>query len=382
MVAQLHTLNHCATEGLLRKELDLAPKHVIVIGGGIIGAAFAYHLALAKARVTLLDEGSQRGGLATPMSWAWINGSWGNPHSYFRLRHHSMSLWRGLDKDVPGLRVSWTGGLLWDLPEAELRAFIAEQASWGYDIRLVEQSEVARLEPNLVKPPRIAAHAPGEGAVEPVHAVEQLLSAAESLGADVLNGVRVIRLADNEDAITGVITDEGKLEADEVVLAAGAATPQILATIGIGFNLNTPPGLLVVSEPARELLNGLVMAPEFHVRQRTDGALIAGSDFGGAEPGDDPKQAAKGLHALVVSAIKGAEKLALARFTIGYRPTIPDGVSAIGRVRGKRGLYVCVTHSGITLAPALASLGTAEIMLDLRDELLAPFPASRMVLQS
>jgi glycine/D-amino acid oxidase-like deaminating enzyme len=357
----------------------LAQKHVIVVGGGIIGASFAYHLAKAGARATLLDEAKERGGVATPRSWAWINASWGNPENYFRLRMHSMMLWRGLDKAVPGLQVNWCGGLLWDLPEDDLRAYVKQQSSWGYDIKLVDRHMARKIEPNLAEPPELAVHAAEEGVVEPVHAVACLLAAAEQHGAQVLSGVRAIRLAEDSERITGVMTDDGVLEADDVVVAAGAASPQILKTAGLSLPLDTPPGLLVTSVPAPELLKGLVMAPELHVRQRPDGSLIAGSDFGGTEPGNDPEATAEQLFSKVKALVRGAANLKMAGFAIGYRPTPPDGVSAVGRIEGKPGLYVCVTHSGITLAPVLGELGALEILEGERDLLLKPFAADRLL---
>ena len=112
----------------------MSGKRVIVVGAGIIGASIAWHLAKAGAEVTVI-EASEPGGIATRNSWAWINASWGNPESYFRLRTRSMAEWRRIDRDVPGLDVSWCGGLLWDLPPDQLRAFAAEHGSWGYAIR-------------------------------------------------------------------------------------------------------------------------------------------------------------------------------------------------------------------------------------------------------
>src|SRR5688572_33247857 len=96
--------------------------NVLVVGAGIIGASIAYHLAQRGARVTILDSG-EPGGVATRNSWAWINASWGNPEPYFRLRIRSMAEWRRLAADVPALDVQWLGGLLWDLPRAELEAY-------------------------------------------------------------------------------------------------------------------------------------------------------------------------------------------------------------------------------------------------------------------
>ena len=354
-------------------------KRVIIVGAGIIGASFAYHLARAGADVTVLDANKHVGGVATPNSWAWINASWGNPEDYFRLRHHSMGLWRQLDKAVPGLTVNWCGGLLWDLDDAALKVYVKQQSEWGYGVRLVDGDEASRLEPGLRDVPRLAAHVAEEGVVEPVHAVEILLQAAQALGADVLQGVRAKRLAEDDGRVIGVMTEDGVLEADEVVLAAGVAVNEVLAPFGQRLALDSPAGLLVHTEPVGEMLNGLVMAPRLHVRQTVEGRLVAGTDFGGTDPGSDPEAAALALFNELQSFLKQGDALKLSHHTVGYRPTPPDGVSAIGRVPGLDGLYVCSTHSGITLAPVLGALGTEEILSGDRPELLLPFSPDRLM---
>ncbi len=349
------------------------------MGAGIIGASFAYHLAKAGARVTVLDALPEAGGVATPKSWAWINASWGNPEPYLRLRHHSMKLWRNLATAVPGLQVQWCGGLLWDLPQAELEAFAKQQSAWGYGARLVDRVEVRRLEPALSQVPEVAVHVAEEGSVEPVHAVEQLLAAASAHGAVIKRDFTVLGLLQNGKSVCGVVSSDGDERADDVVLAAGTATPKLLSSVGIGFSLDEPEGLLVNSRPISKILNGLILAKELHVRQTTEGRLIAGSDFGGTDPGVDPQRAADELFARVKLLLKNGDDLELDFLTVGRRPTPPDGVSAVGRVAGVEGLYVCVTHSGITLAPVLGSCGAAEILGGDRHGLLLPFSPDRLV---
>lgn len=357
-------------------------QKILIVGGGIIGASMALHLAEAGADVRLLDGNRTPGGTATPNSWAWINASWGNAPDYFRLRHESMKQWRGLDRRVPGLTVNWCGGLLWDLPESELLAYATEREAQGYTMRLLKAAESSRIEPGLLAPPALAVHAPEEGMVEPVHAVERLLAAAEARGAEVLQGTSVRWLVERKGHITGVMTEEGELDADVVVLAAGVACRSLLKDVDVDLALDDPPGLLVHSAPAPELLRGLVMAPELHVRQTAEGRLVAGTDFAGTDPGDDPKAAAANLFAKLRGFLKGGEALTLDHATVGYRPTPRDGVSAIGFLPALDGLYLCVSHSGITLAPALGSLGAAEITGQGRNPLLAPFSPGRLLSRS
>lgn len=354
-------------------------QSVLIVGGGILGASLAFHLAEAGADVRLLESDRTVGGVATPNSWAWINASWGNAPDYFRLRHESMKQWHNLDARVPGLVLNWCGGLLWDLPEKDLLAYAAERNAQGYGVRVIDGAEVRRIEPALVSPPDLAVHVAGEGVVEPVHAVERLLAAAQAKGAKVLQGTTARWLIERKGRIVGVMTEEGDLDADIVVLAAGASCRKLLKHVGQDLAMDEPPGLLVHSAPAPELLRGLVMAPELHVRQTADGRLVAGTDFGGTDPGDNPQAAADELFTKLKAFLQHGDTLQLEQFTVGYRPTPRDGVSAIGAIPAIEGLYLCLTHSGITLAPALGSFGAAEIMGQGRHPLLAPFSPGRLL---
>jgi glycine/D-amino acid oxidase-like deaminating enzyme len=353
-------------------------KQVIVVGGGIVGAAFAYHLVKAGAEVKLLDAGPEPGGVATPMSFAWINASWGNPEPYFHLRHHAMKLWRQLDKEIAGLSVNWSGSLMWDLDGDALAGYVKQQRGWGYDVVMVNAKQIARREPQLAHIPQAAAFARDEGSVEPVHAVQCFLQGARALGADILQGAWVKRLVEERERVTGVMTDDGELEADCVVLAAGAATNELLLPIGRTLDMHTSPGLLVHTEPVGEMLNGLAIAPGLHARQTVEGRLVAGTDFGGADPSDDPDIAATELMNRLKDFFKGGDALKLSHATVGYRPTPRDDLSAVGALPGLAGLYVCLTHSGITLAPALGALAAHEIMHDERGDMLSAFAPDRL----
>ncbi|MGD9511140.1 MAG: NAD(P)/FAD-dependent oxidoreductase [Geminicoccaceae bacterium] len=347
------------------------PK-IAVVGAGIVGASIAWHLVGAGAEVTVLESG-EPGGMATAASFAWINASWSNPEPYVRLRMRGMAEWRRLAGKVPGLPAAWCGGLCWDLPEAALREFARRHAAWGYAVRTVGRAEIAAIEPALAEPPALAVHAPAEGAVEPVRAALALLRDEAARGARLRTGMRVLALRWRGGHVVGVETAQGFVPADEVVVAAGAGTAELLATAEVGLRLETPPGLLAHSRPCPPLLQGIVLAPELHLRQTDEGRIVMGADFGGADPGADPAATARDLLARAGAMLRDAPALELDRWTVGYRPTPADGLPVIGRPEGMPGLYVAVMHSGMTLAPVVGQLAARELLTGDRDALLAPY---------
>jgi glycine/D-amino acid oxidase-like deaminating enzyme len=350
-------------------------KKIVVVGSGIIGSSIAWHLTKGGAAVTVISE-SAVGGMATPCSFAWINASWGNPEPYMRLRMRSMTEWSRLATEVPGLPLAWCGGLCFDVPQAELETYAAQHNSWGYGVRQVNGAEAARIEPNLTEPPSFALHVATEGAAEPVASTKALLTDAARHGAKIIAGkVEALKLANGK--VVGAETAAGPLLADEVVIAAGAGAPALLAMAGVELPLETPPGLVVHSRPHAPLLNGIVLSEPLHMRQTAEGRVIAGADFGGTDPGLDPEETARQVFSQLKAMLRNADGLEFDFFTIGYRPTPIDGFPAVGRAAGLEGLYVAVMHSGITLAPAIGLFAAREILEGERDALLTPYGLDR-----
>jgi glycine/D-amino acid oxidase-like deaminating enzyme len=351
----------------------MSAPHVVVIGAGILGASLAFHLGKAGARVTVVA--SRIGGIATPNTFAWINASWGNDPTYFRLRFDSLTRWRRLEQEIPELGLSWGGSLTYDMGEDDLRRYVADFGALGYPVRLVDAVEARVLEPHLLGPPQLAAFAEAEGAVEHAAATSALLKAS---GAAVLVAtVHGLDLAG--DRVMSVMTDEGPVEGDEFVLAAGAGAVPLLGTLGVDLALDAPPGLILHTAPTRRLLRRLVIAPEIHIRQTLTGEIVAGSDFGGSPIDRGPMAVAAELLALIRSTIRGAEDVVMARYSIGYRPTPKDGLPIIGRIPGCQSLYVTVMHSGITNAPAVGAYAAEEILHGRRDPLIAPYGIERFL---
>lgn len=346
--------------------------NVLVVGAGIIGASIAWHTARAGARVTVIDAG-EPGGLATRNSLAWINASWGNRPDYFRLRLQAMEDWRRLERDLPTIRVGWVGGLLWDLPPDRLEAFAAEHGAWGYAVRRVGRAEAQRIEPQLMAPPDFAVHVANEGAVEPLDTTLALLDAAKDQGATIVDRTAVRSIGVHAGRVVGVHTDAGHLAADIVVVAAGVGASALMDSAGISLPVAARPNLFVVTTPQRRLLNGLVMAPQMHLRQTQDGRLVAAAGIDEREPAE----AARALLGTLQGMLRSGEALSLDSHALAQRPIPEDGHPIVGPVEGIDGLYVAVTHSGVTLAAALGRFVAQEIVGGERAALLAPYAIDR-----
>lgn len=348
---------------------------VVVVGAGIIGASIAYHLARDGAAVRVLDTGDG-GGVATPASWAWINASWGNPEPYVRLRRHSIDLWHGLARTLPGLPIRFDGSLTWDMSPAELDRYVPQHTAWGYRVRLVGREEMRAREPALIEMPERAALCEDEGAVEPLEAARLLLEAAVRHGTRFQPRTEVRRLIVRGGRIDGIETGEGVIEMDRVVIAVGSASPGLLAPLGYTLPLQSPEGLLVHSEPLPPVLRGLLITPGLHVRQTVEGRLVGGFDFVGSVV-EDPVKAARTMIERMSAMLCTPEPIRYAHTTIGLRPTPADGFPAVGPVPGVGGLFLAATHSGITLAPAIGAMLAREVLTGTADPLLAPYRPDR-----
>ena len=190
---------------------------------------------------------------------------------------------------------------------------------------------------------------------------------------------KVTKLIFEKNKVKGVQTGDEKIYADEVILATGLGTPEILESININFIMRSSLGLLAYTNPLPPLLNHPITGIDFHVRQDSQGRLVIGGRFDDdATKENDLATAAKMLVNKMVSRINFDGEVILDHYTVGKRPLTIDGRPKIGRFKNSvgeiiKGVYIAVMHSGVTNAPMAGKLGIEEIISGNQDKMLTTF---------
>ena len=275
------------------------------------------------------------------------------------------------------LHMRWGGSLAWELEGDGLTSFAEECTARGYPVRIIGAEEFARLEPHVADVPDQALLSESEGALNPVAATQALLQAASGRGARVLFGCEINGFRRNGGSLRGLRTSFGEITADRVVLAAGTATAPLLETEGLHLPMDNRDGLIVHTRPLKRVLEHLILSPEIHFRQETDGRIVIGEDFSGRTVDEDPNEMAERLLRLLKRRLPELSEFEIGAVMVGTRPEPLDGYPAVGFMRDTDWLYVASMHSGITLAPIIGKLAAAEISGDDAAALLEPFRPTR-----
>ncbi len=313
---------------------------VLIVGAGIVGAACAYELAQAGARVEVIDQ-SIPGGGATAAGMGHLVVLDEDP-----LSRLSLELWRALAPALPKAAEFWNCGTLWIAAnDAELDAARAKPGAELLDARQLYEAE-PHLRPGLAG----GAVAKGDAVVYAPVAARWLLEQARA---------KVTRAP---------VESLDSLEAGAVICATGAFTPRLLP----GLPIKPRKGHLAITDRypgmvRHQLVELGYMASAhgesnesvaFNVQPRPTGQLLIGSSrqFGVETTEIDPPILARMLHR-AFGFLPFLRDCNVIRTWTGFRASTPDKLPLIGRLRGN--LYLATGHEGLGVT---TSLGTAKLL--------------------
>jgi glycine/D-amino acid oxidase-like deaminating enzyme len=361
----------------------MVATEVVVVGGGILGCSIAVHLLDRGVRPVLIDPERPGQGTSTG-SFASVSALGKDPAAWFQLACAGVSGWTRFAERLGGeVGLRRAGEVRWAAdPEAgrRLARLVAASRDRGYPVRPVDRDELGRLLPDArIGPVAAACFAPNDGQVEPPLVLAACRAVLEDGGARLLAGRARVRLDDH-----GVRVEVGTevLRPRTCVLAAGAEAVQVAAAAGLEVRTVSSPGMLVQTRPLPPLTDRVVYlpgdpGPPVHLRQRADGSVLVGErtqETVATSPGLPHARALLAQAARFFPVLAG---VAVDRWWLAWRAMPADRLPIVGPLPWLDPLYLAVSHSGVTLAPALGRLVAKEVADQAADGLLAPFRPGR-----
>ncbi len=364
-------------------------QKIVIVGSGIIGASIAYYLTQRETEVTLIDQSGPAAGVSGN-SFAWLNGFEKQPYPYHLLSRMALHTWHQFAKALGNDIDFQTGGcLFWADNEASAKNLLQTAKrvqGWGYTIDILDRKEFVALEPNItIEKFATGVYCRDEACVDAKLATLRCIEKAKQQGAKFLTNTKVNTLNREDNRIHSIDTNQGEIDCDVLILAAGADTAQLAYKANIQIPLTKSPGILITAPTIAPIFDNIAAlqwftsgeVENYHIRQYGDGHVIMGRgtqayiDENASQDNADKllQQWQRFIPELSGQTVKSSPML--------LRPMTEDGQPIIGFDQGIKNLYISVMHSGVTLSALIGKLAAMEILNGIDIELLKSFRLSR-----
>lgn len=370
----------------------LARTRVAIIGAGVMGLGIGWRLARAGCIVDLFDSGEAGRGASWAAAGMLAAGLEAEPgeERLFQLNRASQVLWPGFARELEGasgielgyrnegtLMVAHTRDAV-----AELQHQLSFQQRLGVRLEWLEAREVKRREPYLTPSTLGAIWSPEDHQIDNRALVEALrlafISAAGRLHER--SAIRAIEIGDRR--VHGLRLDDHRVEADIVVLAAGAWSRNIEGlpdTVRLPVRPVKGQMLALRFDPNTILLRHVLWAPKVYLVPRRSGRLVIGGTV--EERGFDPALTAGGVMSLLEAAwraLPAIEELPIEELWTGFRPGSRDDAPILGPCEIE-GLVLATGHhrNGILLAPVTVDAMSRFILTGELDPMIGGFSLAR-----
>jgi len=256
---------------------------VVIIGGGIIGLSTAYHLTkLGWSDVVVIE----RHQLTSGTTWhaaGLITSAGMTDEASLTMSIYSRELYARLESET-GLSTGFRrcGHLHVATTPTRVEAMQREAAyaqRFGQESHEIGPAEIAELWPMADTSDLLRGfYVPIEGRANPHDVAMSLAKGARQGGARIIEGLPVTGVTTAGDRVTGVLTEQGAIEADAVVLAAGIWSRQFGDTIGVRVPLQAAEHYYLITEPFEGVHADLPVledpATYGYFREETGGLLV------------------------------------------------------------------------------------------------------------
>jgi sarcosine oxidase, subunit beta len=360
---------------------------VVVVGGGVIGAACLYALAQRGVNDVILLEQQQLAFGSSGASAAVIETQYLD-ENMIALTNYGHRLCSDLERDH-GLAFHHNGYLRLAKRDRDLALYhesVKIQADLGITgSRVLAPAEIEEVIPGLrTHDIRGALWGPNDGYIDAVRYCEILVSLAREQGAHFLRG-RLSAIDVTGGAVSGIQLEDGRtIACSTLVNAAGAWARQVGRMAGLEIPVDGYRRQILILEPAQPFSRSVPFvieyvpgeaAPGLYFRGDGPGRLIAGlhrEGHGDDETPENPDRFSRGidweyaaqLREQLVARYPAAESLTHDRGWAGLYPLTPDTKFIIGPAETVKGFHNAVGGGGVGVQTS-AGIGaiTADLIL-------------------
>jgi D-amino-acid dehydrogenase len=342
----------------------------VVVGGGIVGTATAYHLATAGVDVRLFDRADE--GRATDAGAGILSpatSSHAGSETWFRAAIDAVDYYDDLAAALREAGVAETGysrpGLLQVASgEREARTFDAalarirdRQERLGAPERIEQlDPEEARARCPVVGDADRVLWNPNGGRVDGRTFTAAMREAGEAAGLTV-EAADVTGIDVASGTVTGVTVDGDRVGADAVVVAGGAWSPAFADDLGLAVPVEPMRGqiLHLESEYDTEAWPVVTGTRSLYTVPWADGRVAVGATYEEGT-GFAPHSTVEGIHSVLQDAlavVPGLSGAAIGEIRVGLRPGSADDLPICGPVPGVEGAYLATGHgaTGLQMGP-------------------------------
>ncbi len=234
----------------------------LIVGGGVVGLSIAYQLLESGRQVTVVDQGPFAGG-ASAVNQGQISLLDRDPGAALDAARESLEFYHHLENEGFSVGLELQGGLMTLYSAAGMERagkLMRRQRAAGLSCTVLEGKAIRSVEPNLNDAVVAGVlHCPEEGYLNPFRVTEFFIDALSAGGAELLPGMRVTGFRMTGERVSRVLTDEGDIEAGEVILATGSWSRELCALLGIDLPVLHHKGIMMTSSPyPRAVRNAIV----------------------------------------------------------------------------------------------------------------------------
>ncbi len=340
---------------------------VLIIGGGIIGCAAAYYLSRMNCSVTVLESSDNIGDGGSSRNGGGVRQSGRDPRELPLVMYGIKNLWPHLSEEL-GVDCEYhqDGNLRLGKNEKHekiLKGLADKATACGLDVRMIDGNEVRRINPYLSEEVTVASWCPTDGHANPLTTTLGFYKTARKLGVRFITGEKVTELRTVRGMARKVITEENEYDADNVLVAAGYHSREILGTAGIDVPMTQSLLEALVTEAEPHMFDQMLGTAEadFYGHQTKHGSFVFGGSSGFEGFNKDngsPVTSAITAPCICRGIMKYFPDLAdakIVRTWAGWSDKSADGVPVIGKIKEVPGLYAACafTGHGFGISPAV-----------------------------